>query len=117
MGANQLCLILLSESGLRYYEKSQKPKEAASLFDLIDALIQGARWRYPAWASAMRVDASSRSNGIIQNSRSIYQIPFYSFVSVFSRTPLEQQTHKHPRRPRLVIAMRYLLYEIWEVAA
>ena len=29
-----------------------------------------------------------------------------------SRTPVEQQTHIHPRRPRLVIAMRCLLYEI-----
>ena len=27
-----------------------------------------------------------------------------------SRTPVEQQTHKHPRRPGLVIAMRCLLY-------
>ena len=33
-----------------------------------------------------------------------------------SRTPVEEQTHMHPRRPRLVIAMRCLLYEIWGVA-
>ena len=33
-----------------------------------------------------------------------------------SRTPVEQQAHIHPRRPRLVLAMRYLLCEIWGVA-
>ena len=27
-----------------------------------------------------------------------------------SRTPVEQQPHKHPLRPRLVSAVRYLLY-------
>ena len=32
-----------------------------------------------------------------------------------SRTPVGQHTHIHPRRPRLVIAMRCLLYEIWGV--
>jgi hypothetical protein len=34
---------------------------------------------------------------------------------VYGRTPVGQQTHMHPRRPRLVIAMLCLLYEIWGV--
>ena len=32
-----------------------------------------------------------------------------------SRTPVEQQTHIHPRRPRLVIAMRCLLFEVFSM--
>ena len=41
---------------------------------------------------------------------------YHSLSPAGSRTPVEQQAHMHPRRPRLVIALRFLLYDIWGVA-
>ena len=39
----------------------------------------------------------------------------HALSSAGSRTPVEHQHHIHPRHPRVVVAMRCLLYEIWGV--